>query len=244
MKKTASFLLLFILFSLQLTAAFAEKNTGTVNFTEENFMTESISSGVKDASSFSETAAVYDDILESDETAAEYLCGYWTDGCSNYIYAEQGSGILLNWLTNLPYPDCTVYMLENGVFRGKTVNEKSEIVSYDIFSIEIIDEDSIKVYSFYTEEETVFERDSFTYDAGNLNDDYVFRTMARAESFLEGEWMTADLDWFVVSSDENGAMQLNTDLACPDMDFDTIDCCGGSRSRCAVAGSTNCAVLR
>ena len=167
-------------------------------------------------------AAEFEGILASDATASEFLHGYWTNGRSDYIYVEDGDGILLDWTISLPYPVCNIYVLEDGVLRGKTLTETSEVETRDILSIKIKDEDTIDVYSFYTDEETEFKRDSLVYDPENLSNSYVFRTKDRGFAFLTGEWMTADMDWFIIAADEYGNMSLNTSLPCPEgegMDF-------------------------
>lgn len=172
----------------------------------------------------------YEKVLESDETAIDFLEGYWTNGRTDYIFASRGEGTLINWQTNLPYTSENIYVLENGVFRGKSLNEKSEIVVTDIFSIEILDDDTIKVKSFISGDETEFTRDSFIVDTANLDNSYVFRTADRAVTYLQGEWMTDHIDFMNLSVDENGALQFSTNLSYPS-DI-TMDFCDGKM--CAV----------
>ena len=177
----------------------------------------------------------FDGILTSDLTAIDYLEGYWTNRRSDYIYASRGDSELINWQTNLPYPVCSIYVLENGVFKGKSLNTNSEIEEYEIFSIRIIDDDSIEVKSFISGEESVFTRDSFTVDPENLSDSYVFRTMERAVSFLNGEWMTGRLDYLDVSVDVDGNIGFHTNLPCEN--GDTMDFCDGEM--CSISFAEN-----
>lgn len=173
----------------------------------------------------------YEKILESDETAIDFLEGYWTNGRSDYLFASRGEGTLINWQTNLPYTSENIYVLENGVFRGKSLNEKSEIVQTDIFSIAILDDDTIKVKSFLSGDETEFTRDSFVVDTANLDDAYVFRTIDRAVTYLQGDWMSENLDYIYLDMDETGSLQFNTNLPYPS--GDSLDFCDGKM--CAVS---------
>lgn len=154
-------------------------------------------------------------ILASDATAIDFLEGYWTNGRTDFLYAERGEGILIQWQTNLPYPACNRYILENGVLKGKLLNEQGSVDDYEILRMEILDENTLRVYSFYTGEETDFIRDSLSVDPSNISDTYVFWSMDRAAVFLEGEWMTSALDYFVVTNSAETGTQLNTDLPCP-----------------------------
>lgn len=175
----------------------------------------------------------YDKVLESDETAIDFLEGYWTNGKSDYIFASRGSGSLINWQTNLPYTSDNIYVLENGIFRGKSLNEKSEIVATDIFRIEILNDETIRVKSFISGDETEFKRDSFVVDTANLDDSYVFRTADRAVTYLQGEWMTDHVDFMDLTVDENGALQFSTNLPYPsdiEMDFCDGKMCAVTRS--------------
>ena len=167
----------------------------------------------------------YSGVLASDESAVDFLEGYWTNGRSDYIYAGRGDE-LISWQTNLPYPASSLYVLEDGILKGKLLDSKSQVVSYDIFSLEIVDRDTLKVKSFYAEEETLFKRDSFSVDSANLSSEYVFWTMERAAVYLEGEWMSPDLDYFIMTNGDT--LSFSTNLPCPDgteMGFCDLEMC-------------------
>lgn len=180
-------------------------------------------------------AEKYFGILSSDETAIDFLEGYWTNGRSDYIYASRGNGSLINWQTNLPYTSEHIYVLEDGVFKGKSLNEMSQIVETPIFTLEIIDEDTIRVMSLISGDETEFTRDSFAVDEENLSNEYVFRTMDRASVFLEGDWISADLDYIFFSVVSDGSLRFDTNLSIPEGDL--IDFCDGQL--CAITVSEN-----
>jgi len=205
----------------QLTNAAAEVTNPNV---EETNKTESSNDPEEDASDADSAANPgtedpeeaedpFTGILDSDETAKEFLKGYWTNGRTDYIYAAVGDSPLIQWQTNLPYPACHIYVLEDGILVGKSLNDQSGIDEYNIFRIEIVDGNTLNVYSYYRDEETTFVRDSVTVDPSNLRDEYVFWSMDRAAQYLEGEWMTSDLNYFIF--DNSDGPYLNTDLPCP-----------------------------
>lgn len=172
----------------------------------------------------------YAGVLSSDETAIDFLEGYWTNGRSDYIFAARGEGSLISWMTNLPYTSEHIYVLEDGILKGKSLNEKSEIVETGLLSISITDENTIRVKSLISGDETKFTRDSFVVDTENLDPSYVFRTMDRAAVFLSGDWMTENLDYFFFTTDETGMPQLVTNLPCTA--GDSVDFCDGKL--CAI----------
>lgn len=205
MKRTLSFLLAAVLVLTVTLTASAEKK--------------------QDTAANSATEGKYAGILASDKTAIDFLEGYWTNGRGDYILAVRGESALINWQMSLPYPECSIYVLENGKLVGRSLSEKSEIVESGVITIDIVDDDTVSVKSLITGECSEFTRDSFEIDGSNITDAYVFRTMARALAFMDGEWRSEDLD-YIYASLEKGAFL--TSLPIPEnerIDFCDYELC-------------------
>lgn len=154
-------------------------------------------------------------IFTSDVTAIDFLEGTWTNNRAQYIAAQRGDTMLIVWGTNIPLPQCEIYVLKNGVLvGGDSAGNEQELLRF-----EYVDGDSITVHDLVNGEETLFVRDSFEVDADNLDNDYVFWNMTRASTYLSGMWMNDDGNYFIYMVDDNGAMTFNSDLPCPECDY-------------------------
>lgn len=157
-------------------------------------------------------------VFKSNLTAVNYITGFWTDNRMSYLYAQPETGTVnIRYAFSFPNIENTeVYYIEDGILYSAKTKEDGTLTKEPLMQLEYIDDNSFKVKSSIDGYETVLTRDSLQPDTSRTDDEYVFRTMAHATSFLNGNWMDCDDNYITLVVKNSDDTSWGTSLKLPE----------------------------